>query len=98
MSKVNLVWSKNSLDPDYEGTPKHIMHVIKHGDTKFFYLDISRDEAERRFEIEMGARPDFQVMIEPEEAGGFTIDFDDQFVLWENPMNDLQKIADLFLN
>lgn len=98
MSEIKLVWKEVSLEVSTAVSCEHIVQVVKHGDSMFFYLDVDRTEAERRFAGEIESRSPVQALVEPDFAEGYTIDFDDQFFLWINPGDSIQRMVDLLIN
>lgn len=92
--KVKLVWKTSAT----VGKKVHTAVVIIHGDTDYFYINVSRDEAQRRFDESMQSRTQVQAELEPTEAAAHIVPFDDEFVIWHNPGAALQKMSDMILS
>jgi hypothetical protein len=84
--QVKVVWRPDREDQD-PGQPNTVW-VIRHGKTFYHYLNIGRDEAERRFKAEAARSEEFcfgLAELDGPVARGFSASFTDSFSIWVDP-------------
>lgn len=86
LPSVRVEWPE-----DEAGEGRNTMITIVHGKTLYQYLNLSRAEAERRFQLSMAARLPPQAEIEPADAVGLMTRFDDEMILWLNPEEEIES-------
>jgi hypothetical protein len=95
LPEVKVTWQAEENQPTAVGA--NTMITIIHGQTLFNYLNLPREEAERRFQQAMAERNPFMAAKEPTTASALVTKFDDEFLLWLNAGEEMQDLAQDFL-
>lgn len=95
LPNVSITWQSENDPAAAVGT--NTVVTIIHGQTLYNYLNLPREEVERRFQKVMHERNPILAAREPTEASALTTHFDDEFMLWLNAGDELKTMAeDLF--
>ena len=88
---VSVEWQSLAIPANTRHT--NMVITIIHGQTLYNYLNVSREEVERRFQEVMDERNPIMAAREPTVATALTTCFDDEFCLWLNAGDEIREFG-----